>query len=162
MDKVLQNSLLARGFSDAELNDLLTVANEQTFYKNQLIFKENDPADSLFILISGKVFIERQLSHPNIPISTQVMTVKKGQIFGEMGLVEDVTRTATARAASQIRTIVLEYQALRTLFESDNKLGYRFMNNLAVILGTRLRNMNKQWNNSNIRTHNSFEFEYYG
>jgi CRP-like cAMP-binding protein len=68
------------------------------FAKEQVLFREGDPADSVFRLLSGSVDILRELDGDPILLGT----VGAGQFIGEMGVVENRPRSATARAASEV------------------------------------------------------------
>ena len=68
------------------------------FAKEQVLFREGDPADSVFRLLSGSVDIFRELDGDPILLGT----VGAGQFIGEMGVVENRPRSATARAASEV------------------------------------------------------------
>jgi CRP-like cAMP-binding protein len=64
----------------------------------QVLFREGDTADSVFRLVSGSVDILRELDGDPILLGT----VGAGQFIGEMGVVENRPRNATARAASDV------------------------------------------------------------
>jgi hypothetical protein len=69
------------------------------FAEGQVLFREGDPADSVFRLLSGSVDILRELDGDPILLGT----VGAGQFIGEMGVVENRPRSATARAASDVQ-----------------------------------------------------------
>jgi CRP/FNR family transcriptional regulator, cyclic AMP receptor protein len=73
------------------------------FAEGQVLFREGDLPDSVFRLLSGSVDILRELDGDPILLGT----VGAGQFIGEMGVVENRPRSATARAASEVevRTI---------------------------------------------------------
>jgi CRP/FNR family transcriptional regulator, cyclic AMP receptor protein len=73
------------------------------FAKGQVLFREGDPADSVFRLLSGAVDILRELDGDPILLGT----VGAGQFIGEMGVVENCPRSATARAASEVEVEIL-------------------------------------------------------
>src|SRR5262249_59144843 len=68
------------------------------FAEGQVLFREGDPADSVFRLVSGAVDILRELDGDPILLGT----VGAGQFIGEIGVVENRPRSATARAASAV------------------------------------------------------------
>jgi CRP-like cAMP-binding protein len=68
------------------------------FAEGQVLFREGDPADGVFRLLSGSVDILRELDGEPILLGT----VGAGQIIREMGVVENRCRSATARAASEV------------------------------------------------------------
>ena len=73
------------------------------FAEGQVLFREGDPADSVFRLLSGAVDILRDLDGDPILLGT----VGAGQFIGEMGVVENRPRSATARAASEVEVEIL-------------------------------------------------------
>jgi CRP-like cAMP-binding protein len=77
--------------------------NRARFAEGQVLFREGDPADSVFRLLSGAVDILRELDGDPILLGT----VAAGQFIGEMGVVEDRPRNATARAASEVEVEIL-------------------------------------------------------
>jgi CRP/FNR family transcriptional regulator, cyclic AMP receptor protein len=68
------------------------------FAEGQVLFREGEPADCVFRLLSGTVDILRELDGDPIVLGT----VGAGQFIGEMGVVENRPRSATARAASEV------------------------------------------------------------
>jgi CRP/FNR family cyclic AMP-dependent transcriptional regulator len=68
------------------------------FAEGQVLFREGDPADGVFRLLSGAVDIVRDLDGDPILLGT----VSVEQFIGEMGVVENRPRSATARAASEV------------------------------------------------------------
>src|SRR5262245_46825689 len=81
----------------------LTAMTRAHFAEGQVLFREGDPADGVFRLLSGTVDILRELDGAPILLGT----VGSGQFIGEMGVVENRPRSATARAASEIEAEIL-------------------------------------------------------
>jgi CRP/FNR family transcriptional regulator, cyclic AMP receptor protein len=73
------------------------------FTEGQVLFREGDPADSVFRLLSGAVDILRELDGDPILLGR----VGAGQFIGEMGVVENRPRNATARAADKVEVEIL-------------------------------------------------------
>jgi CRP-like cAMP-binding protein len=156
----LKNTILADGLDDDDLAILSEFAQEQDFHKNEIIFRENEQQDSLFVLLEGKVAIERRIL-PNQHIGhTHIQNVRRGQLFGEMGFLEKRPRSATAIAKSHVKLLRFTFDQLNHAIEENQKLGLNLYRAIAGLLSRRLRRMNDQW----IRTveSSSFkEFEYY-
>jgi CRP/FNR family transcriptional regulator, cyclic AMP receptor protein len=77
--------------------------NRAHYAEGQVLFREGDPADSVFHLLSGAVDILRDLDGDPILLGT----IGAGQFIGEMGIVENRPRNATARAASEVEVEIL-------------------------------------------------------
>jgi hypothetical protein len=73
------------------------------FAEGEVLFREGDPPDCVFRLLNGAVEILRQLDGEPILLGS----VGAGQFIGEMGVVENRPRSATARAISEVEAEIL-------------------------------------------------------
>jgi CRP/FNR family transcriptional regulator, cyclic AMP receptor protein len=80
-----------------------TVTTRALFAEGQILFREGDPADSVLRLLRGTVDVLRELAGDPVLLGT----VGGGQFIGEMGVVENRPRSATARAASEVEVEIL-------------------------------------------------------
>ena len=72
---------------------------------------------------------------------TRIATLRRGQSFGEVALVDEGLRSATARAAQKdTRLFIIPRDKIIMLCETYPQLGYRLMNNLAADLAMKIRN----------------------
>jgi CRP-like cAMP-binding protein len=76
-------------------------AERLTYDAGQVIFNAGDSADAAYVVIDGTV--EISVPTPNGPIVINTMT--KNEILGEIAIVGDVPRTATAKAVSKLETL---------------------------------------------------------
>ena len=70
-----------------------------SFKSGETIFNENDPADAAFVIISGEVEILHQSESGK---STTVAVLGRGEYFGEMGVIDEKPRSATAKARTEV------------------------------------------------------------
>jgi F420-non-reducing hydrogenase small subunit len=78
-------------------------------YENgELIFRQGDPGDTMFIVQSGAVKISQLEAGKEVVIAV----LEKGALFGEMALLHRGPRSATAKAAGQTRLLALTPHAL--------------------------------------------------
>jgi CRP-like cAMP-binding protein len=157
----IQQSMLGTDLLGDELETLEKIANEKTYYKNDIIFSENEPGNIIYILTEGRVCIERRQQLHRRLLPKQIFTVRKGQIFGEMAFIEKGPRSATARARSNVTVVTLQQSDVEVLLEQNRELGYKLMRNLARILSNRLRRMNEQWLSAVPEDFPASEFEYH-
>ena len=73
------------------------------FAEGQVLFREGDPPDCVFRVLSGAVDVLREIDGEPILLGT----VGAGEFLGEMGVVENRSRSATARAASEVEVEIL-------------------------------------------------------
>ena len=89
LDKLRSSCALFREFNDEEMVNLFRLVKPEIFKKGQVIFHKGDPADSLYIVISGAVEVFMPRDPNNI-----IVKLGDGQIFGEMGMLYGKTRNA--------------------------------------------------------------------
>ena len=78
-------------------------AQERTYGKDEAIFREGDPSDSVFVVVSGRVELSKL--GPDGPVVLAMLGPL--EMFGEMGIFDDGPRSATARAAEKTRLRVI-------------------------------------------------------
>lgn len=84
------------------------------FKKGEVIFREGDTADAMFVIKSGIIDITKSKGSKDIVLAT----LKPGEMLGEMGFFDDKPRSAGARAASDAEVIKLPFVALRAQFKT--------------------------------------------
>ena len=108
-------ALLARGYYSAARTPAALTAGlklvERRFSEGDSIIREGDPATCLYVIISGKVQVWRKDEYgARIDIAELV----PGQFFGEMGLLNSGTRTASVEAVGPVRL----FEVSREMFET--------------------------------------------
>ncbi|OGO14497.1 MAG: hypothetical protein A2Y93_03265 [Chloroflexi bacterium RBG_13_68_17] len=132
--------------SPHQLEQIASVCQERRFALGDVIFEENSASDELYVIAQGEVEILVDPSlvsdRPGGPRHlTTIATLRRGQSFGEVALVDQGLRSATARSASHdTQLIVIPRRMLMPLCENDPVLGYRLMRNLAADLAMKIRN----------------------
>lgn len=121
------------------------ICQEGTFQKDDLIFKENSRSKELYIIVQGEVdiFVDPSLvSSVETEVENRVIaTLRRGQNFGEVALVDEGLRSASACAAqNDTRLLIISRDKLIMLCDTYPQLGYRLMYNLAADLAMKIRN----------------------
>ncbi len=132
---------LFSGLTDEQLQRLIAISQEETYDDGQIIFQQNTEGDKLYLIRDGQVEIRIQ-KRPHTPERSQVF-LGRGQIFGEMALLDRGKRSATVRC-SRDRTILhsISRDDFTALCNSDTAIGYVIMRNLAMDLSFKLRHRN--------------------
>ncbi|MGC8915788.1 MAG: cyclic nucleotide-binding domain-containing protein [Thermoanaerobaculum sp.] len=132
--------LREQGLSAGELRLLATYSREVRFPPEALIFAEGQRGDELFIVVDGQVRISRNL--PGLG-EEALAILGRGEIFGEMALIDDEPRSADARAHTQGCTLfVVDRSRLEEVLELDPDAACQFLTLMCQILCRRLRAMN--------------------
>ena len=160
MNYALTDCYLVKNLTDSQINCFINASSLCSHFKNEIIFNEGDLGESVFILLEGKVYLERRLKRQKPVPPTQITVVKHGQIFGEMGFVEKHSRSATARAKSNVKLLEITSGSLSHMIKNDTDFGIKIMTNFAAILSKRLRRMNEQWLDAVSDDMSLIEYEY--
>ena len=142
--QILKRTDIFYDLNEEQLSLVAELCHELHFRMGEMIFHEQSATDELYVIVQGEVEI---LVDPSIieatPVSAQpvtVVTMRAGQAFGEIALVDQGLRSAGARSASdQTRLLVLPRDKLLSLCEGHPELGYRVMRNLAAELALKMR-----------------------
>jgi len=128
-----------------QLDKIAALCSEVTPDKGEIIFEENSSSDELYLVAGGEVDI---LVNPALvrPAAGQsrgpviITTIRRGQTFGEIALVDQGLRSASAQcAARRTRLLVIPRDQLIELCDADPDLGYRLMRNIAADLAFKIR-----------------------
>ena len=132
---------LFNGLSDEQLQRLLDISEEEIYYDDEIIFEQGTEGDKLYFISEGQVEIRIRF-HPREPERSQVY-LGRGQIFGEMALLDLGKRSATVKC-SQDETVLhsISNEAFTDLCTSDTAIGYVIMRNMAMDLSFKLRHQN--------------------
>jgi CRP/FNR family cyclic AMP-dependent transcriptional regulator len=133
----LKNIGLFEGIKKRQLIHVLESLQERTYLKGETIFAQGDIGRALFIVYSGKIALSRLDAQGQK--GDTLAEVAPGEFFGEMALLEEMPRTATAMAAEETKVFMLFKIKLDSLLFSYPKIGVVIATHLARILSARLR-----------------------
>ena len=112
----------------------------------ELIFEENSSGDELYVVASGEVEIQvnpaliqpASTAHKARPLTVAI--IRRGQTFGEIALVDQGLRSASARCISKkARLLVIPRSRLMRLCDENPDLGYCLMRNISADLAFKIR-----------------------
>lgn len=130
------------GLSDEALDKVAQLCTPKTYPPDAIIVKYNAPPDNFFLIQDGTVEIITDPEETEDKSDSVVVTLGTGQSFGEMGLVDSGTRSATVKTTTHTSVLAIDCQVFLALCESDTDLGYHIMRNIAADLSFKLRYRN--------------------
>ncbi len=107
------------------------VLERKVFYAGANIFKEGDSGDRAYLIQEGQVEIIRN--------GVTLATIGKGELFGEMALVDDAPRMASARALADASCIIIS----RDVFKEKLAKTDPFIRGLLNIFVRNIRNLTR-------------------
>ncbi len=142
---ILRQTDIFYELTPTQLELVASLCTERRAHTSDIVFEENSASDELYIIAQGEVEI---LVDPSLvgdstaqgPGSLTIATLRRGQSFGEVALVDQGLRSASARCAQHnTHLLVIPRDKLMMICESYPQLGYRLMRNLAADLALKIR-----------------------
>jgi CRP/FNR family cyclic AMP-dependent transcriptional regulator len=127
-------------FADARRDAVERIAAagiERELRRGDVLFHEGDPPDSLYLVLSGRIAIA--MASPVDHRESVVALMEPGDLFGELGLLDDGPRSAMARALETTSVLEVPFAPVKTMFEDEPRLLW----NVTRLLATRLRVMDE-------------------
>ncbi len=139
----LKQSDIFYQFTPTQLELVGNLCQEVVLNTGEMIFQENSSSKELYVIAQGEVdiLINRGAAADAEKKETAVARLRRGQSFGEVALVDEGLRSASARVAQKdTRLLIIQRDKLIMLCETYPQLGYRLMHNLAADLAMKIRN----------------------
>ena len=96
-----------------------------------IIFRENEPADQFFVILSGEV---------KLTLRGEALTTEgEGGVIGEMTMIESAGNSTTATALGDVRLACLDREQLHRIIEDDSEFSLHVMG----VLANRLRSVDQ-------------------
>src|SRR5262245_60574487 len=138
---VLQNFPLFQDLTAKELRVLERLVHIRTYEADQPVFLETEPGAGIYVIRSGRVEIvlNHKTEHP-----LTLAELGPGDFFGEMALLGDTSRSATAVASEQAELNGFFHPDLIEILNVHPSMGAKISLGLAKTLAERLRFTNSQ------------------
>jgi CRP-like cAMP-binding protein len=117
-------------------NPYLNIALEETYEDGEVIFKEGNSGDWVYVVLSGAVEVSKAVDGTKFVLSI----LKPGEVFGELALIGAVKRTATTRAIGRTTVGIIDRRFLDREF---NKLSTDFRTVLVAMVDRFIKTMDR-------------------
>ena len=132
---------LFNGFDDYELS---VVSEHMTFLeleKDEVLFKEGDKGEYVCFVVDGKMDVMKKGSKGEDVV---IATLAKGRSIGEMSVIDDTPRSATARAATKTTLAKLTVGDFDLILKDFPKIGIKILKGITRLLSRNLRKTSSQ------------------
>ncbi|HEY81521.1 MAG TPA: cyclic nucleotide-binding domain-containing protein [Anaerolineae bacterium] len=124
--------------NEEQLRKFYSICREETFLPGATLHQQGEPADHVFIILQGQVAEElvvggRVLS-PLKPLSA-------GDVTGCSALFPPNVHTCTARAITEVNSLVVDASKMRKLFDEDCEIARSFYRHVIGALHHRMRSL---------------------
>ena len=122
---------------DATLDALAREGAERQLVRGDVLFDEGDPPDSLYVVTRGRIAIA--IANPIDRRESVVALMEPGDLFGDLGMLDDRPRSAMARALEPSGVLAVPYEPVLKMFDEHPRLLW----NVTRMLAQRLRAMDE-------------------
>jgi len=109
----------------------------KTYQSGERIIREEEPGNEIYFIVKGAVNVYIGKGHAK----RELWTLVTGDIFGELALLDELSRTATVEAANTTELVVLERELFYELIGKHPILGRKVIE----LMGKRMRKMDTQF-----------------
>ncbi len=135
---VLRRIPIFQDLKKKELKAVERILHRRTYRPDETIFSEGEPGMGMYIIESGQVHIcignEQKL----------LAVLSDGDFFGEMALLLESPRTASAIVKTPLKMLGFFQPDLFSLLETDPRTGNKILQRLAQMIAERLRQTNME------------------
>ena len=139
MSTLLQSTLfglpLFAGLEESGYALLAQGARQSTLRSGHVIIREGEAGRQLFVIQRGTVRVDRETPHGEVELNV----LKEGTFFGEMSILEELPRSASVRAITDVSLVMVSRGQFELLSERFPAQFARMVTNLARDLSFRLR-----------------------
>lgn len=133
---ILKKIYLFQKLTDEEIERILNIASAKSYKKDETIFKEGAKGDAFYVVLKGSVRISTEI--PNVGEEC-LAVLKKGSYFGEMALIDNAPRSASAISNQDTILLKITDANFRNILKNDHDIAYKLLWELVQTLSQRLR-----------------------
>lgn len=137
----LTQSPLFRNLDEAERAQILIIGQARTYRGDEVIFREGDAGDGLFIVMKGSIRISKRGATGEEALAV----LESPAYFGEMALIDLSPRAADAIANEISELFFIPMKDLRSLIEAHHQMALKILYSLCEVLAQRLRETNERY-----------------
>lgn len=135
---ILKKLPVFEDLNNRDLNAIERILHQREYREDEAIFLQGDPGLGMYIVESGTVAIVCE------PDKHVLAELHNGEFFGEIALLDESPRTATAIAKTECRMLCFFQPDLFDLIDRNPRLGVKVLFRLARTISERLRKTNEQ------------------
>lgn len=139
--EILQDIPIFSKLTKREISSLLNIIHDRNYIAREYIFYQGDPGIGMYIIREGKVRIDRKTDSSEI---ISLATFKEGDFFGELALLDDEKRSASAIAETDVKLAVIFKPDLDDFISRFPKKGIKILQGISHIVAVRLRQLNEE------------------
>lgn len=123
--------------NDEELQTVADICKTQNAAAEEMVFEEGAHGVDLFVIVKGCVKIYTRITEN---VDKPLITLKEGGLFGELAVICEDFRTASAKALEDTELIVINQDDFEKLIDEHPAAGKKILDVFVKIIADRLKN----------------------
>jgi len=143
---VIRKTFIFKNLDDQEVEEVLKISRERRFAKGEIITREGEQGDSMFILFDGNVEVSKtltmKLEQGDFTEREKILTRVKAEdnlVFGEIAMIDRENRSASVVTTTECILLEIKREDFLGLLDRRPEMGVKVLTRLAELLATRLR-----------------------
>ena len=142
IEEVLRSMLPFKNLTKSHIDLLIKLIHNRAYTANEYVFYQNDPGIGLYIIVKGEVLITQESQDSE---RYNLARLGRGDFFGELALLDEERRSASAVAMKDSQLAVIFKPDLDEFVEANPREGVKILRGISQIITTRLRNLNHDY-----------------
>lgn len=139
---LIQSIPLFKNLNKSNVRLLSELLHHRSYQANEYIFHQGDPGNALYIVIEGTInIVQTSENGSDIPL----VKLKGGDFLGELALVDDDIRSASAIASSNSKLAAIFKSDLDSFMKKHPNAGVEIMRNMSIVLSKRIKSLNSDY-----------------
>lgn len=113
MNDFLRQIPLFSGLDDYALERLVAMSTEITLQPGELLIREGEIGDAMYIIVEGKVQVRKKARDGDIVLAER----GAGDVIGEMSVLDQAPRVASVLALAPVRALVIDQETFMALLD---------------------------------------------
>lgn len=139
LEDILLSMLPFKNIDTKYFKLLIKLIHNRVYSPNEYIFMQNDPGIGLYLILKGEVSITYETDDGE---RYDLANLSEGDFFGELALLDEDKRSASAIAMKETQIAVIFKPDLDEFIDAHPREGIKILRGISQILATRLRNIN--------------------
>ena len=140
LSEVLQKNPHTAELSQRERDALGSAMSVSSHPAGHVFIKEGKRGDTMFMLLEGEVAVTRERAEG----SHELKTLKPGELFGQLALIDDEPRAATCVAVGPVKVAALPHAAFSLLFHAHAPVAEALQRAVTAQVMSDFRNVTRQ------------------
>ncbi len=133
---ILRSLPFFQELTPGELEQVVALGRVVTYPKEMILFREGDKGEALYVVLEGSVRVSKAVPGSR---DEAMAFMERGSFFGEMALVDEFPRSATAVASQDCKVLFIDKQAFIQMVQEDPVIGRKILWAFCRTLSLRLR-----------------------